>query len=193
MIDIPVGMYRTHMNDIPDYPLPAGFAFRPFRPPTPTSPGDVDAWVRVQSAAEAAFMNLTRETFENDFGGAEPSLADRSWFVITESWREVASITAWWWNTPSDRTLQGRVGLIHWVAVIPEYQGRKLGKAIMTKAMRRLAENHQFAYLNTATIRVPAIKVYLDFGFMPDMKMDRADEAWAAVRQQLKHPALANA
>ena len=193
MVDIPVGMYRAHMRDIPLFALPDGFVFRDFRAPGDDGSGDAGTWVRIQAAAEAQFMQITHETFLNDFGGHESQLPGRSWFVTTEKGEDVASITAWWWDTPPDCELQGRVGLIHWVARIPEYQGRKIGKAMMTKAMQRLARDHQVAYLNTSTIRIPAIRMYLDFGFLPDMKKNRADEAWSLVRESLKHPAFGNA
>jgi len=181
------------MREIPMFALPGGFVFRDFRLPGDEGPGDAGTWVKIQAAAEARFMQITHETFLNDFGGYESQLPGRSWFVATQKGEDVASITAWWWDTPPDCVLQGRVGLIHWVATIPEYQGRGIGKAMMTKAMQRLARDHEVAYLNTSTIRIPAIRVYLDFGFLPDMKKNRADEAWSLVSESLKHPTLGNA
>ena len=68
-----------------------------------------------------------------------------------------------------------------------------MGKAIMTRAMVRLAQEYDEAYLSTSSARIPAIKIYLDFGFVPDMERDRAEEAWTEVREHLKHAALGNA
>ena len=49
---------------------------------------------------------------------------------------------------------------------------------------------HRRACLGPATERIPAIKVYLDFGFLPDMAKPRAHEAWEGVQAALRHPAL---
>lgn len=186
MVDIPVGMYRPHMNDIPVAHLPEGFTFRPFRLSEQGHAEDADRWVTVQAIAEAGMAEITRKTFEDDFRGTEAFLPDRSWFVVNDDGKEVASITAWWWDTPPDCALEGRVGLIHWVATLPECQGRGIGKAMMTKAVQRLAQDYPVAYLNTSTARLPAIRLYLNYGFLPDMKKQRAEEAWAAVREALK-------
>jgi GNAT superfamily N-acetyltransferase len=180
MKDISVGMFRSHMNDIPQHALPDGFHFRPI------SGADAETWVHIQNGASLEWGGVSMKTFEGDFSGHEEKLPDRSWFVIDPDGKAIASITAWW--HPDDVSL----GLIHWVAVTPGYQGKGLGKAIMTKAMNRLAWEYPTAYLNTSTARIAAVKVYLDFGFLPDLKKDKADEGWAEMRENLRHPALGN-
>jgi len=175
-------MYRPHMRGIPRHDLPAGFVFRPY------GDGDAETWVRIQAAANVPLLDVTMKTYVDDFAGHEHELPGRSWFVVSPSGREVGSITAWWRETPA-----GRQGLIHWVAVVPECQAKGIGKAMMTKAMDRLREEYGEAYLNTSSARIPAIKLYLDFGFLPDMRPGSADEGWAEVRRMLKHPGLGNA
>ena len=176
-------MYRPHMDNIPVFPLVEGHIFKPF------AEGDAEAWVAVQNAANESYGGVTMKTFEGDFGGQEDKLADRSWFVVSPEGKNIASITAWW-RMDCDRDPQ--MGLIHWVAVLPECQGKGIGKSIMTQAMQRLAEEYPDAYLSTSSARIPAIKVYLDFGFLPDMEKENAAEGWEEVREHLKHPALGN-
>jgi GNAT superfamily N-acetyltransferase len=77
------------------------------------------------------------------------------------------------------------------VAVRPAFQGRGLGRAALSHALNRLARWHERAYLDTSTARLPAIKMYLDFGFVPDLGPPGARDAWRAVRAALPHPALA--
>jgi GNAT superfamily N-acetyltransferase len=182
MKDISVGMYRPHMRDIPEHELPAGYSFRPYKI------GDSDPWVHVQRTANIGIGEVTRQTWVNDFSEQEELMPERSWFVLDPEGKDVASITAWWRGDTDPHQ-----GLIHWVAVLPECQGKGMGKAIMTRAMLWLAEQYDDAYLGTCTLRIPAIKVYLDFGFEPDMTRDDAEEAWGLIRGVLKHPALGNA
>lgn len=181
MQNLSVGMHRPHMDQIARHDLPPGYRFRSFRS------GDSRLWWEIQEHANREFGGLSPNAFVTEFGGREDELPARSWFVQDGAGREVASITAWW------RQDHPGQGLIHWVAVLPDQQGKGLGKAIMTKAMERLAEEYATAYLSTSSARIPAIKVYLDFGFLPDMERDHAEEAWAEVRANVRHPALGNA
>ena len=45
--------------------------------------------------------------------------------------------------------------------------------------------------LTTESKRLGAIRLYLDFGFVPDLDAPGAREAWRQVRERLEHPALA--
>ncbi len=53
-----------------------------------------------------------------------------------------------------------------------------------------VAWGHPAAWLATSTARIPALKLYLDFGFLPDLTEDGARQAWAKVRAVLPHPGL---
>jgi len=188
MQDIPVRMFRPHMCDIPTFDVPAGFRFRPF------GRGDADLWVDVQAAANAQFMKITAETFRSEFGGQEHLLPERSWFVVAPDRCDVGSITAWWIDSPDgSKGPVGTHGLIHWVAVLPEHQGKGIGKAMMTQAMRWLVRHYSTALLNTSSGRTGAIKVYLDFGFVPDPTRPDSAAGWDYVRRTLPHAALGNA
>ena len=74
----------------------------------------------------------------------------------------------------------------------PAYQGRGLGKAALAFALERLSHWHERAFLDTSTARLPALKMYLDFGFAPDRTHGPdALRAWRGVRAALDHPGLA--
>ncbi len=73
-----------------------------------------------------------------------------------------ATSCAWygtWYGVP--------MGRLHWVAVMPKYQGLGLSKALVTRCLYTLANYHDMAYLTSQTISYKAIKVYLDNGFVP--------------------------
>jgi GNAT superfamily N-acetyltransferase len=174
-----VEMIREHMRDIPEHPLPAGFSLRMFRP------GDEALWVDVQSDADR-LQTIDRSIFDRNFGDDIESLSDRSFFLIAPDGSAAGSITAWYGAEPYGKEW----GRIHWVAVRPAFQGRGLSKPMMTAAMKRLALSHERCYLTTATPRIAAIKVYLDFGFVPVADRPDAIRAWETVASVLRHPAL---
>ena len=61
---------------------------------------------------------------------------------------------------------------------------------MMTVAMERLKQSHERCFLGTSTGRIAAIKVYLDFGFTPDLSVENSREAWTEVASVLEHPIL---
>ena len=179
MKNISVNMYREDLAGFPEPPMPEGYSTRLW------GPGDEKTWVRVQAASEK-FHKMTMESFEREFGKGRPALGDRQFFLVSPGGEDVGTITAWCagpqWGP--------NWGLIHWVAIVPDHQGKKLAKPMMAVAMRKLRELHASACLNTSSARIPAIKVYLDFGFKPNMQTKDAAEAWAEVKGKLEHPLL---
>ena len=176
-------MVRDGFDGVPEFALPAGYRFRPFRD------GDAAVWTALQRAAEP-FFDIADGLFEEQYGPRRAALPERMWFLDTDGGESVASISAWWENeppTPQDR------GRIHWVVVHPEHQGRGLSKAMMTRAMTRLAQSHSGAVLGTSSGRLGAVKVYLDFGFLPDpTQLVEAEtlQAWRDVQSVIEHPEL---
>lgn len=182
--NVEVTMVRATLLDIPIYPLPPGYRARMYRE------GDAETWTAIQLAAEP-FIKVTPELFWSQYGDALDALPDRMFFIETDAGEPAASISAWWErdrNNPDDR------GRIHWVVVHPAHQRRGLTKPMMTLAMQRLARSHRAAMLGTHAVRPYAIKVYLDFGFLPDEAEMRAKpevaEAWHLLATQLPHPEL---
>lgn len=177
--NIPVGMHRPHMEDIPQFAFPAGYGIRTMRL------GEDALWTDVQRDAEQ-WLTINDNLFTCKFGFDLEATQWRSFFIINELSAAVGVISAWY-----DRNINGLdYGRIHWVAIRHAYRGKGLIKPAMTHAMNCLAQWHQRAYLNTSTARIPAIKVYLDFGFLPDMTLPKAREAWEQVQAVLQHPAL---
>ncbi|MCZ6679481.1 MAG: GNAT family N-acetyltransferase [Candidatus Poribacteria bacterium] len=174
-----VRMIREHMNDIPEIPFPAGFGIRNYRP------GEGHIWTRIQRRAEP-FFEIEDGLFNREFCRDFQAMEDRSFFVVTDDGEAVGTITAWW--QPNWRG--GEWGQIHWVAIHPDYQGRGLSKPAMTVAMKRLKQSHERCFLGTSTGRIAAIKVYLDFGFCPDLESENSQEAWTAVASVLDRPIL---
>ena len=174
-----VAMIRENMENIPDIPFPKGYGVRNFRE------GEGYIWTRIHKAAEP-YIKVDDELFQQQFGENLDVMPDRSFFIVTDEGEEVGTITAWWISDWRGKDW----GLIHWVAIHPDHQGKGLAKPAMSKAMKRLKQSHERALLHTATKRIIAIKVYLDFGFHPDLEADNSQEAWSEVAAVLPHPTL---
>jgi len=174
-----VTMNRPNMENIPQYAFPAGYGLRPLRP------GEGAVWTDVERDAEH-WLAIDDDMFTREFGFDLEATTWRSFFIVNELGAAVGVISAWY-----DRNFDGMdYGRIHWVAIRQAYRGKGLVKPAMTHAMNCLAQWHQRATLGTSTARLPAIKVYLDFGFLPDLTKPRAREAWEQVQAALQHPAL---
>jgi GNAT superfamily N-acetyltransferase len=177
-------MQRSHLHDIPQYALPPGYHFRNYRE------GDGGRWRTLQSETEP-FIEITPDYFEQQYGSALDALPDRMFFVESDDGATAGTITAWWEH---DRLNPNERGRIHWVAVHPAHQRRGLTKPMMTLAMNRLAQEYRSATLGTSSGRPWAVKVYLDFGFLPEPAQLAKPEiraAWEHVQSVIAHPTLA--
>lgn len=171
-------MLRADLRDILQYAFPEGYAMRSLRP------GEGTLWTEIQRDAEC-WETIGDGLFAAQFGDDAQVIGQRCFF-ITHGSDAVGVISAWF-----EPDLYGQEwGRIHWVAIRPAYQGLRLAKPAMTHAMNTLAQWHQRAFLDTSTARIPALKVYLDFGFTPDLTFANAERAWRLVKTHLPHPAL---
>ena len=170
-----VRMIRENMENIPHFPIPEGFAIRNYR----QNEGHI--WTRIQKAAEP-YIDIDDGLFMREFKRDLLAMENRSFYLTTDAGEEIGTITAWWQDNGW--------GQIHWVAIHPDYQGRGLSKPMMSVAMERMKQSHERCFLGTSTGRIPAIKLYLDFGFIPDRSRENSQEAWTEVASVLEHPTL---
>ncbi|WP_237669516.1 GNAT family N-acetyltransferase [Virgibacillus halodenitrificans] len=54
---------------------------------------------------------------------------------------------------------------MYWVEIIPAFQGKGLGKPLISKAMQTLAHFHDQAYLKTQSSSKAAIHLYKKLGW----------------------------
>lgn len=169
--NIAVSMIRENLDNIPYYPLPEPYSMHWYRP------GDESAWLRIERLAERHFC-IADDLFEREFGNKRDLLSERQCFICNSEGQEIGTATAWFANNYNGKVY----GLVHWVAIIPEEQGKGLGKPLMSIICNRLKElGYERALLNTSTLRIPAINLYLRFGFVPEIKDDNDIFAWREV------------
>jgi beta-glucuronidase len=163
-----VVMVRPNLAGIPEAPFPEGYGLRPM------TPDDIGLWTDIQRDAEP-YLNITDRTFRDEFGD-DPGLLGRRCFIVTDPrGLGIGTISAWF-----NRDFHGEdYGRIHWVSVRPSAQGKGLGKAALAQALRVMAQWHDRCYLVTSIERVPAIRLYLAFGFQPDRRTPNAEANWA--------------
>ena len=169
-------MIRNSLRGLPQHALPQGYSFRWYRN------GDRDVWVRIHELAER-YTPTTAEVYDAQFGKNEIELARRQAFLLDPTGHEIGTATAWF----QDDYHGQRFGRVHWVAIVPGHQGKGLAKPLLTTICNRLLElGHDRAYLTTGTARLPAIHLYLTYGFEPEIQTDEDCRVWDETFQQLK-------
>jgi ribosomal protein S18 acetylase RimI-like enzyme len=101
-------------------------------------------------------------------------------FLEHESAGPIGTTTAWAGEFAGE--VRGR---IHWVGIVPAFQGQGLSKPLLSAALTRLTMDYRQAYLTTETTSYRGINLYLSFGFMPYVTNDRDREGWGIVEEVL--------
>ncbi len=167
-------MIREHLERIPQFALPSSFSIRWYQS------GDAQAWVKIQQQADQ-YHSITPALFEREFGHNDAVLQDRQCFLCDASGQAIGTATAWF----NDNYRGKPYGRVHWVALVPAMQGKGLAKPLLSAVCSRLRElNHTRAYLVTETARIPAINLYLKFGFVPEIKSANDLSAWREVERR---------
>ncbi len=178
--NISVNMIRDSLDDIPEFALPTPYTIRWYQP------GDEAAWVRIHVEADQ-YNTFTPALFEWEFGTEASVLSARQAYLCDGDGLPIGTASAWF-----KQNYRGQdYGLVHWVAILPPKQGQGLAKPLMSAICGRLrALHHERAYLGTSTSRIPAINLYLKFGFVPEIRHEADRRAWHQVAQKINHPAL---
>jgi mycothiol synthase len=137
--------------------LPAGLSIRR------QGPGDESIWVSVlQENGELGEWDLQRA--ERLFTAKRGPVWRESIHYILHRDRPVATACV-----QLHANLPGTPEL-GWVAAVPDYRGRGLGRAVCLAVMCFMREQgYNRCFLRTDDRRLPAIKTYLGLGFVPDL------------------------
>jgi ribosomal protein S18 acetylase RimI-like enzyme len=112
-------------------------------------------------------------------------MEDRCFILEDRHGDAIGTATAWYGHFEGEER-----GRVHWVGIIPSYQGRKLSKPLLSAVMARLARDHQKVYLDTQTTSYQAVNLYLNFGFVPYLKDESCKEGWLLMEHVLKRKIL---
>lgn len=173
-------MVRDDLQKIPRHSLPAGLRFRTFQK------GDERTWARIETLVdEFDSEEAALERFSSEFGARLDEMRERCLFIENDHGEAIATATAWYGD------LRGVTeGRIHWVGVIPAYQGHGLAKPLLSEAMKVLRNHHASAYLTSQTTSFQAIHLYLKYDFEPYVTGAACVEAWRLMEDVLEREIL---
>lgn len=164
-------MVRPHLEDLPLLELPPGVVART------ASPADAEGVARV-----------VRLAFDDPSWTSEKALAELlahpevdETVVLEEAGQVIATASA---KSIPD---QPAVGYVHYVATDPAQVRRRLGyraTLAVLHAFHRLGKTE--AVLDTDDFRRPAIRVYLDLGFLPLRHDDDAVARWNLIESEME-------
>src|SRR5687768_2066658 len=119
---IPLTMLRDTMEDIPSVTCPDGFRIRTF------VRGDQGNWARIEAlAGEFTDEDEALHDFEDEFGSVLDLMEDRCFLLETSQSEVIGTATAWLGDFAGKER-----GRVHWVGIVPAFQGRKLAKPLLS-------------------------------------------------------------
>jgi GNAT superfamily N-acetyltransferase len=165
---IEIAMARQDLDNLPCDALPAPFSVRNWKR------GDLAAWLRIQQEADK-LQQVSEETFRFFYGHDEDEFGRRILFLLDGDGREIGTASAWL----AEPLYGPGWARVHWVAIVPDMQGKGLARPFMAAVLRRMNElGHAKAYLTTESARDVAIKLYRSLGFGPMARNDEERKVW---------------
>ena len=171
-------MVRPNLEDLPELELPIGYRMRTYRK------GDEVHWARIISDSFGGRERTAQDT-ENEITNRDVFVPDGFYFATH---CDVPVGTACAWRQSVD---EKDVGYVHMVGVVAEHTGHKLGKWVSLAVLCYFRDNNfKCSMLDTDDFRVPAIKTYLNLGFMPVYVEAEQPERWRNIFEKLElaHP-----
>ena len=172
-------MYRPDLENLLSHELPSGFHFAWYQP------GNEAWWADIQHQCEGYAIETALQLFHREFANGA-LLAKRQCYILKADGAAIGTITGWI-DDPDDSHSRDSMGRIHWVAIVPEFQGRGLAKPLLSTALNRLRNlGHRDCYLVTDSFRPRAVQLYRNFGFVPMLVTEADRAAWEAVPEEIR-------
>ncbi len=169
-------MVRPNLKDLPELQLPVGYDIRTYRK------GDEAHWARIISDSFGGRERTAQDT-RNEITGRDVFVPDGLYFTTH---RGTPVGTACAWRQSID---EKEVGYVHMVGVVAEHTGHKLGKWVSLAVLHYFRKNgFRCSMLDTDDFRTPAIKTYLNLGFMPVYVEEGQAARWRDIFENLKFP-----
>jgi mycothiol synthase len=155
-------MYRPAKLEIPVIEPPKGYTIREMRP------GEEAEWCRC-CIGEFGVTEASEEVYYSKMDKNE--VVPGNVFFACSGDRPVGTATALEYSPG--------VAYLHYIAVNPEHRGKGLTYPLISKVLLRHREQGRLGcFLTTDDFRIPAVKSYLKFGYLPVLWSDDARERW---------------
>ena len=169
-------MVRPNLEDLPELVIPEGYGLRSY------IKGDEIHWANIITdsfgGSKRTAEDTRREIIERDV-----FVPDGLFFTTYE---DIPVGTACAWRQSVDET---EVGYVHMVGVESKHTGYKLGKWVSLAVLYYFRDNgFVCSMLDTDDFRIPAIKTYLNLGFIPLYVEDTQHSRWIQIFETLDLP-----
>lgn len=169
-------MVRPNLEDLPELVIPEGYGLRSY------IKGDEIHWANIITdsfgGSKRTAEDTRREILERDV-----FVPDGLFFTTYE---DTPVGTACAWRQSVDET---EVGYVHMVGVESKHTGYKLGKWVSLAVLYYFRDNGFIcSMLDTDDFRIPAIKTYLNLGFIPLFLEDTQHSRWKQIFETLDLP-----
>ena len=126
--------------------LPDGYSFRLCRR------DELEVWKR--TVTEEQYVDYVTDFYDKVYANRDDEFYSRCLFVCNTNDKPVASTFIW--------RSYGLINTVGWYRVLPEYEGKGIGRALLSEALT----GAEFPiYLHTQPTSARAVKLYSDFGF----------------------------
>lgn len=163
-------MRLASLENLEGLAVPSGYQIRTYQK------GDAQSWVEIIKSSFGANYNVKLDEilYSQEF---DP----KSLFFATYQDQPVGTVYAWLLFSEGHK-----VGYIHMLSVLPEHQGKKIGRLLILWALYYFKNrNVQEVIVDTDDIRLPAIRLYLDLGFEPVYLEQSHKRRWKTIFEKL--------
>ena len=166
-------MTRHSLKNLPRLQCPDGYHIRTYQK------GDEAHWARIMDRVFVDNGRTAKDTYADVIN--QPDFDPNGFFFVIHKGVQIGTACAWkrW-------TRDKPSGYIDMLAVLPEHTGRKLGKWLTVSILHYFKErNIEHVMLDTDDFRLPAIKNYLNLGFVPDYLRENHVRRWENIFEKL--------
>ena len=172
-------MLRANLEGLPILELPQGYQLRTFQD------GDEVHWANIISDSFGGRKRTVQDT-QNEITCRDVFVPDGLFFITHQ---DIPVGTACAWRQSIE---EAAIGYVHMVGVVREHTGKKLGKWVSLAVLHYFRDKEfTCAILDTDDFRLPAIKTYLNLGFVPVFVDDTQDKRWEEILNTLNLPHIA--
>ena len=166
-------MARHSLENLPTLQCPEGYHIRTYQQ------GDETHWARIMDIAFVDQGRTVQDTYTHVIN--QPNFDPDGFCFVIHKNMPIGTACAW------QESLRGKpIGYIDMLAVLPEHTGHRLGKWLTVFLLhyfkaRRVAS----VMLDTDDFRLPAIKNYLNLGFVPVYAGENHLLRWQSIFEKL--------